>query len=112
MLVTVPRRLRSNSNVHGCRLIRPADVLFVESPHVNMMILSGYPIDMPIEEKAVGSLPVPSLGDPSASGHVRFRTAGQMLWRPDIATVVSGVICPSYDVPPRTVLVIGKEDRK
>ena len=51
------------------------------------MILGVYQLNMPVEEETIGSLSVPSLGDPSASGYVYFVTTGQMLWGPHI-------ICP------------------
>ncbi len=86
--------------------------LLIESPQVDSVILGVYQLNMPVEEKTIGSVSVASLGDPPASGHVRFVTVGQMLWGPYITTIMSVVVGLLYNVPPGAVLVVGEEDRK
>ena len=53
--------------------IRQIGVLFVESPHVDVVVLGGYPINMPVEEETIGALSVPGRGYASACGHILTR---------------------------------------
>ena len=54
----------------------------------------------------------PGFSDSPAARHVRLRAVGQMLRRPDIATIVPRVVVFGDNVPPGAVLIVREINRK